>query len=252
MSAAVQIADVAKAFAGRPAVDGVSLDVAAGSFVVLLGPSGAGKSTLLRSVNGLVTPDAGSVTVDGLPVARKTLREVRRRVGLIFQQFNLVGRLSVMTNVLTGRLAHVPAWMSLLHLFPRQDIDIAAAALEQVGLSEKAWDRADRLSGGQQQRVAVARTLAQGPRVVLADEPIASLDPRTGRAVMDLLRDACRDRGITLIVSLHQVDVAREYADRVVGMNDGRVVFDGPPADFDDDAVHEVYAAGPSKLPEQL
>jgi phosphonate transport system ATP-binding protein len=226
---------------GFQALRGVSLELRPGSFTVILGPSGAGKSTLLRLVNGLETPSAGRVEVGSMVPARSDLRRLRSQIGMVFQQFNLVGRLSAMTNVLTGRLAH-RSWLgSLLYLFRQEDFAIAQEALERVCLTEKAWERADRLSGGQQQRVGIARALAQRPQVILADEPVASLDPVTSEEIMQLLRDICDLDGITVLVNLHQVDHARRFADRIIGLNSGLVVFDGAPKDLDPISLSRIY-----------
>ena len=239
----IAIRGLCKRYGEQPALDGVDLDVAAGELCVVLGPSGAGKSTLLRCINRLVEPDAGEVRIDGRPppATRAALRELRATVGMIFQQHNLVPRLSVLKNVLAGRLARVPLWASLLHVFPRRDVAIALAGLHGVGLAERAGERADRLSGGQQQRVAIARALAQEPRVLLADEPVASLDPRTAHVVLEDLRRAAHELQLAVVCNLHQVELAREFADRVVGIAAGRVVFDGPPSALDDAALRRIY-----------
>jgi phosphonate transport system ATP-binding protein len=181
------------------------------------------------------------VTVDGIRLRANTLRRIRSRVGMVFQQFNLVGRLSVVTNVLTGRLAQRSTVASLFHLFRREDLEIAHSVLERVGLVEKAWERADRLSGGQQQRVGAARALAQQPRLILADEPVASLDPVTAIEIMDLLQDINRRDGITLVVSLHQVDLVRRYAGRVLGLHSGRLVYDGPASGLTEALLRDIY-----------
>lgn len=226
---------------GFQALKGVSAEIASGSFTVVLGPSGAGKSTLLRLVNGLETPSRGEIAFDGADVQRSDLRRVRGEVGMVFQHFNLVHRLSVMSNVLVGRLRH-RSWLgSLFYLFRRSDMEIAREALERVGLTDKCWDRADRLSGGQQQRVGIARALAQQPKVILADEPVASLDPVTSEEILQLLREICRRDGITLLVNLHQVDLAKRFADRIIGLNAGRVVFDGTPEQLDRAAMSHIY-----------
>ncbi|MEW5972496.1 MAG: phosphonate ABC transporter ATP-binding protein [Pseudomonadota bacterium] len=239
---AIVIDKVEKIYAnGTHAVQGISLTIEPGQFTVILGPSGAGKSTLLRMMNGLETPSAGTVTIHGTRLERQTLRQVRREVGMVFQQFNLVGRLNVMTNVLTGRLAY-RSWLgSVLHLFRDEDFAIAHEALARVGLTDKAWVRADQLSGGQQQRVGIARALAQKPRVILADEPVASLDPRASEEVLDLLKGICRNDGISVVANLHQVEYTRRYADRIIGINAGRVVFDGSSAELTDDVVEALY-----------
>jgi phosphonate transport system ATP-binding protein len=238
----ITINEVEKRFGnGFHALKGVSAEIASGSFTVVLGPSGAGKSTLLRLVNGLETPTQGSVSLAGETVTQANLRTVRGDVGMVFQHFNLVDRLSVMTNVLVGRLK-TRSWLgSVLYLFRREDREIAHEALDRVGLVEKSWERADRLSGGQQQRVGIARALAQRPRVILADEPVASLDPVTSEEIMHLLREICRRDGITLLVNLHQVDLAKRFADRIIGLNAGKVVFDGTPAQLDRTTLAHIY-----------
>ncbi|RLL52720.1 phosphonate ABC transporter ATP-binding protein [Mariprofundus sp. EBB-1] len=231
--ASIKINSLAKTYDnGFQALQCLSLDIDPGSFTVILGPSGAGKSTLLRTINGLETATSGTVCVSNLQVNKQNLKSIREHVAMVFQQFNLVSRLSVMTNVLTGRLAKRHSLLSLLYLFPKEDYAIALKALERVGLEEKVWHRADKLSGGQQQRVGIARALAQEPLAIIADEPVASLDPRSSKEVLTLLRDICREMNITVVASLHQVDFAREYADRIIGMNAGRIVFDGPPSAF--------------------
>ena len=238
----IQIRNAHKRFPnGFEALKGVSVEIEPGSFTVILGPSGAGKSTLLRLMNGLETPTSGTVHVDGIEVNPRHHRRVRAQVGMIFQQFNLVGRLKVMTNVLTGRLSH-RSWLgSLLYLFRRGDLDIAHEALARVGLTDKAWNRADRLSGGQQQRVAIARALAQKPRALLADEPVASLDPVTSEEILGLLKEISRRDGLTVVVNLHQVDLAKRYADRVIGLNAGRLVFDGEASALTRGRLAEIY-----------
>lgn len=228
---------------GVTALEPLSLTIAPGEFVALVGASGAGKSTLLRTLNGLVTATSGEVVIDGVTLSPHTRRAIRARTGMIFQQFNLVGRLNVITNVLTGRLSHRRGLASLLHRFPREDFDIAHGALERVGLTDKAWERADRLSGGQQQRVGIARALAQQPRLILADEPVASLDPGTSVEILDLLSAINRGDGVTIVVSLHQPEYVRRYASRVIGLRRGTVVFDGPPAAMDDGMLATLYGA---------
>jgi phosphonate transport system ATP-binding protein len=242
----IEIEGLSKRYAnGFTALHKVSISCEEGSFVVVLGPSGAGKSTLLRSINGLEQASTGTVRVNGQLLQRNTLRQVRKTAAMVFQHFNLVGRLSVMTNVLMGRLAHqspLSALAGTLYLFRQQDIALAHQTLARVGLVEKAWQRADRLSGGQQQRVAIARALAQTPRVVLADEPVASLDPVTGLDIMELLHQICRSDGITMLVNLHQVELARRFADRIVGLNSGHIVFDGPASALNSSALDAIYA----------
>ena len=229
---------------GTVGLDGVSLDVGAGEFVALIGSSGAGKSTLLRCLNGLVTPTAGVVSIDGRPVtgaSRESLRSVRASVGFVFQQFNLQRRLSVMDNVLAGTLSRVDPWRSLLGRFPGLEVERARRTLGRVGLAGLEGRRADTLSGGQQQRVAIARALAQGPRVLLADEPMSSLDPASSRSVMELLRDVNREDGLTVIASLHVLDLAVTYGQRIVGLRAGRVVHDGPPAGLTQAAAEAIF-----------
>ena len=210
---------------------------------VVLGPSGAGKSTLLRCINRLVIPDSGDARVagEGPPSNRAQLRRLRSQIGMIFQDHNLVPRLSVIKNVLTGRLSRMSAVMSVLQVFSAKDVRIALECLQRVEMEDRAWSRADRLSGGQQQRVGIARALAQEPAAILADEPVASLDPKTARVVLSDLKRASRDLGIAVLCNLHQVGYALEFADRVVGMNAGRVVFEGPASRLDRTALGRIY-----------
>lgn len=225
-------------------LDGVTLDIGPGEFVVIVGLSGAGKSTLVRTINGLVPISSGTLVVDGMPVhelSGRRLRRLRARIGMIFQSFNLVGRVSVLQNVLVGRLHATPELRSLIGLFRESDRERAFLALERVGIVEKAYVRASQLSGGQQQRVAIARALAQDPAVILADEPVASLDPPTANMVMRDLQRINAELGITTIVNLHFLDLARRYAHRIIGMRAGRIVFDGPPADADDAVFEQIY-----------
>ena len=229
---------------GVEALRGVDLSVGKGEFVVIVGLSGAGKSTLLRVLNGLVPATSGSVIIDGTEVvgaSAATLRRVRARTGMIFQTFNLVHRTTVVNNVLMGRLSGVPPWRSTLGLWPAEDREAAMVALERVGIIEKAYVRASDLSGGQQQRVGIARALAQEPSLMLADEPVASLDPITSRQVMgDLLR-INQELGITTVVNLHFLDLAREYARRLIGLRDGELVYDGDIAEVDEGTFQEIY-----------
>ncbi|UTD26444.1 phosphonate ABC transporter ATP-binding protein [Bradyrhizobium sp. WD16] len=228
----------------KVAVDGASFAVERGSFVGVIGRSGAGKSTLLRMINRLAEPSEGRILFEGTDVTALKGRELRRwraRSAMIFQQFNLSGRLDVLTNVLMGRLADVPSWRSLFQLWPEDDKAIALSALEQFDIAALAPQRADQLSGGQQQRVAIARALVQQPTLILADEPIASLDPRNTRIVMDALLRINKHFGITVLCNLHSLDLARSYCDRLIGMALGRVVFDGMPADLTDRIARELY-----------
>tara|TARA_Y100000588_G_scaffold258621_1_gene273259 strand:+ start:4616 stop:5404 length:789 start_codon:yes stop_codon:yes gene_type:complete len=229
---------------GVHALKGLDLTVEDGEFVVIVGLSGAGKSTLLRALNGLVPATGGSITVDDTEVVGASaadLRALRSRIGMIFQTFNLVNRTTVLNNVLMGRLGTVPAWRSTLGLWPADDQERAMQALERVGIVEKAYVRAANLSGGQQQRVGIARALVQEPSLMLADEPVASLDPVTSRQVMGDLRRINRELGITTLVNLHFLDLAREFGSRLVGLRDGELVFDGDIADVDDDTFRDIY-----------
>jgi len=224
------------------ALKSTSLDIAQGSFVVLLGTSGAGKSTLLRSLNGLVKPTSGSVSVAGLGELSdlSTLQRHRRQTGMIFQQHHLIGRLSVLNNVLLGRMGHHSGWR-MFTPWTRSEKEQALAVIDRVGLLERALARADQLSGGQQQRVGMARALVQQPRLLLADEPIASLDPNTSLRLLQLLHDICKSDGLTAVISLHQVEFARQFADRIIGLKQGAVVFDGPPQALSERHVKELY-----------
>ncbi|MFN4087999.1 MAG: phosphonate ABC transporter ATP-binding protein [Alphaproteobacteria bacterium] len=244
----VEVRGLSKAY-GRnpPALRDISLRFRRGEFVVLLGPSGVGKSTLLRCLNHLVQPSAGSVVVDGADLGRLSGRELlkaRRQIGMIFQEFNLVNRMSVLTNVLCGRLGSLSLWRALTWSFPRSDVERAVRALERAGLTdpELYMRRADTLSGGQKQRVAIARALVQEPKLILADEPIASLDVVMRTQIMDLIADIARRDGITVVMSLHQIDSARRYADRIIALAGGGIAFDGPPAELGDDMVQRIFA----------
>jgi phosphonate transport system ATP-binding protein len=242
---AVRLQDVVVRYPnGVVALDGVSLDIEAGEMVAVVGLSGSGKSTLIRTLNGLVPVTSGTVEVGGRDVTAargRALRSLRGNVGMIFQSFNPAGRASVLSNVLVGRMTHAPTWRTLLGLHTAEDKQIAAEALDRVGMLDRAWNRAAHLSGGQQQRVAIARALAQQPRAVLADEPVASLDPPTAHGVMSDLRRINRDLGITVVVNLHLLDLAREYGTRLIGLRAGSVVYDGPAADASDAVFESIY-----------
>ncbi len=233
---------------GTVALQDVSLCIQPGEFVVVVGSSGAGKSTLLRSVNGLTALTQGSIRVQGVPVPQRpgrALRQLRAGIGMIFQDFRLSRRLTVMSNVLVGRLAHVPGWRTLLNLWPQADRELAFQALERVDLVEKAWTRAGELSGGQQQRVGIARALAQQPAILLADEPVASLDPVTSRQVMEDLVRINRELGITTLVNLHDLELAQRHGQRILGLRDGRLVFDGPAATISKADFTRIYGRAP-------
>src|SRR5246127_1799510 len=231
-------------FGTKAAVDNASFSIAPGGFVGVIGRSGAGKSTLLRMINRLAEPTSGRIVFDGVDVTAlkgRDLRKWRARSAMVFQQFNLIGRLDVLTNVLMGRLATVPPARALLKLWPDADKAVALAALEQFEIASIAAQRADQLSGGQQQRVAIARALVQEPDIILADEPIASLDPHNTKVVMDALQRINRDFGITVICNLHSLELARSYCGRLIGMAAGRVVFDGAPSALTDHIASELY-----------
>ncbi|MBI5158102.1 MAG: phosphonate ABC transporter ATP-binding protein [Acidimicrobiia bacterium] len=238
---------------GLKALKGVSLTIEQGELVVVVGLSGAGKSTLLRAINGFVPITAGSVNVNGVEVrgaSATQLRELRSQIGMIFQTFNLVNRTSVINNVLMGRLAKVGWLRAMLGLWPAADREAALQALERVEIVEKAYIRASDLSGGQQQRVGIARALAQEPSVLLADEPVASLDPVTSHTVMRDLRTINRDLGITTIINLHFLDLARAYGKRLIGLRDGELVYDGDIADVTEETFRGIY--GRSVTPDDL
>ncbi len=226
------------------ALDNVSFQVPDKQFLVVIGLSGSGKSTLLRCINRLVEPTSGRVVWNGVDVtaaSQEDLRQIRRRIGMIFQQFNLVTRSSVLTNVLSGRLGYVnPAW-SLLNRFPKEDVQRAVQKLDRVGIADKAMNRADELSGGQQQRVGIARALMQEPELMLADEPVASLDPVLAHTIMQYLEQINKEDGVTVICSLHFLDLVQRYADRVIALKGGKLVFEGLPHEIDDQRFKAIY-----------
>jgi phosphonate transport system ATP-binding protein len=228
---------------GIRALEDVSIEVRDGEFLVLIGLSGSGKSTLLRCINRLVEPSGGRILLDDVDITAagpNELRKIRRSIGMIFQQFNLVKRSSVLTNVLTGRLGYVSQWQGLLAHFGEEDYRRALINLERVGLRERSHQRADRLSGGQQQRVAIARALMQEPKIMLADEPVASLDPATSHSVLKYLQQINRE-GMTVICSLHFLSLARTYGTRVIALKAGRLMFDGKPSEIDADRFRSIY-----------
>lgn len=245
------IRDLNKVYGSFRAVNQVSLDVPEGQFLGVIGRSGAGKSTLLRMINRLETPSSGSIMCDGLDIAKlrgRPLRQWRRRCAMIFQQFNLVGRLDVLTNVMIGRLGHDGGPGRLLRLWSDADKALAMSALEQFDMAGVADRRVDQLSGGQQQRVAICRALVQEPDIILADEPIASLDPRNTKVVMDALARINKHFGITVVCNLHSLDLARGYCDHLVGMSAGRIAFNGAPAALTDDVARELYGLDASDV----
>ena len=228
---------------GTQALKDVSFEVADGEFLAVIGLSGSGKSTLLRCINRLIEPTSGKITWNGIDVTDKNanLRMIRRQIGMVFQQFNLVKRSSVLTNVLTGRLGYVSSFQSLLGYFSPEDYKRAMSNLEQVGLSEKAHVRADSLSGGQQQRVGIARALMQEPKLILADEPVASLDPVLAHSILKYLEILNKERGITVLCSLHFLDLVHRYATRAIALKDGKLVFEGLPDEIDDAQFKAIY-----------
>jgi phosphonate transport system ATP-binding protein len=244
----LRVSGVDKRLQGVHVLRDVSLSVGSGEFVALLGASGAGKTTLLRCVAGLDSIDSGTIEVAGVPVAALR-RRARRQVAVIFQRFNLVQRLSALDNVLAGRLGHVRSWRGIARRFERADRLLALESLERVGLLDYAVRRVDTLSGGQQQRVAIARALAQQPDLIVADEPVASLDPGSGGEILALLRRCCGEQGVAVLCSLHQVGWAQQFADRVVGLAQGATVIDVPASAFDDRHAQRLYARTAGKEP---
>ncbi|ENZ81976.1 MULTISPECIES: phosphonate ABC transporter ATP-binding protein [Caulobacter] len=244
----LSIRAASKTFGSRRALNAVSLDVGRGEMIALIGPSGSGKSTLLRSIDGLQTIDEGegTITAFGGPVQARgrvsgEVRKARVRVGFVAQQFNLVGRLSLFSNVALGSLGRIPLLRGLFGLWPRETREAAMAALARVGVADYAGQRANTLSGGQQQRGAIARALVQKAKIILADEPVASLDPVSARKVMEILRDLNQSDGLTVIVTLHQVDYALRYCDRVVALKAGEKVYDGPAAGLKREQLIDIY-----------
>ncbi|MBI1621376.1 phosphonate ABC transporter ATP-binding protein [Aquamicrobium zhengzhouense] len=242
----LKIEHLTKSFATRNAVSDISLSIPQGQMVGIIGRSGAGKSTLLRMLNRLADPTSGSIYFENRDIAKlsgKALYEWRASCAMVFQQFNLVGRLDVLTNVLTGRLYHHGIMSSMLQMFSASERAFAIKALDRLGMAHTALQQADTLSGGQMQRVAIARALVQQPKILLADEPIASLDPLNAKIVMDALRTINREDGITVLANLHTLDTARTYCDRIIGLQDGVLVFDGPPEKLTLEMAREIYGA---------
>jgi phosphonate transport system ATP-binding protein len=229
---------------GDLALKSIDIDLPEGQVMALIGPSGAGKSTVIRCINRLVEPTSGSVTLNDVDIVKlgsAELRRVRRRIGMIFQEYALVERLSVMENVLTGRLGYVGFWQSWLRRFPQSDIDEAFRLLERVGLDHMADKRADELSGGQRQRVGICRALIQNPELLLVDEPTASLDPKTSRQIMRLIKELCSERKLSAIINIHDVMLAQMFAERIVGLRLGEIVFDGPPDKLTPASLTAIY-----------
>lgn len=244
-SAALSIRRLVKAYVrGKPVLDGITLDILSDGITAIIGPSGTGKSTLIRCINRLVEPTSGEILFEGRDLVTLScgeLRAARRRIGMVFQEYNLVERLSVMENVLSGRLGYVSPFKAWLRRFPQEDINEAYALLETVGLTAQVHARADALSGGQRQRVGIARALMQTPKLLLADEPTSSLDPKTSVEIMTLMRDLANQRGIPAIVNIHNVELARRFATRIVGLCGGAVVFDGAPDALSDAHLKQIY-----------
>ncbi|MBD2566436.1 phosphonate ABC transporter ATP-binding protein [Anabaena lutea] len=250
---AIEVSNFSKSFKGKTALKDVSCTINEGEMVALIGASGSGKSTLLRHINGLHIGDAGTVHIFGTALQSEgklhsKIRYLRSQIGCIFQQFNLVNRLTVMENVLVGNLARLSILRSILHLFTKAEKVQALAALERVGIIEYAYNRASILSGGQQQRVAIARCLVQGAKIILADEPIASLDPESARKVMELLVQLNRQSRITVVASLHQIQMVRCYFDRAIALRDGEIMFDGATVELNDNKLNEIYGTAVEEL----
>ena len=241
----LELKGLTKAYTAKDlALEDVSLTVGEGQIVALIGPSGAGKSTLIRCINRLVEPTSGSVLLNGTDITAmptRRLREVRRQMGMIFQEYALVERLTVMENILSGRLGYVGFWRSLFRKFGVDAEQAAFELLDKVDLPDMADKRADALSGGQRQRVGIARALIQNPALLLVDEPTASLDPKTARQVMRLIRDLCRERNLTAIINIHDVALAQQFVERVVGLKVGKIAYDGPPGELTPDVLTEIY-----------
>ena len=249
MPAVLEVKDLRAGYAEREILKGVSFTLGADDFFAIIGPSGAGKSTLIRCVNRLVEPTSGQVVFNGVDLLKLSYPEMRlqrRNIGMIFQEFNLIERLSVMDNVLSGRLGYTGTLRSILRMYTKDDIAQALRLLDRVGLSEHIDKRADRLSGGQRQRVGIARALIQGPKLLLVDEPTSSLDPRTSEAVMRLIVELAAEDGIPALINIHDVPLARLFARRVVGMRAGEIVYDGPAAGLTTEVLERVYGAAPA------
>ena len=229
---------------GTVALEDVSFEVPDGQFLAVIGLSGSGKSTLLRCINRLIEPTEGRITWNGVDIttaSQEDMRRIRRRIGMVFQHFNLVHRSKVLTNVLQGRLGYINPALAVINRFPKQEVEQALAQLERVGLAEKAYQRADELSGGQQQRVGVARAMVQNPEMLLADEPVASLDPVLAHSIMQYLEQINQENQVTVLCSLHFLDLVHRYADQAIALNEGKLVFEGSPDEIDDEKFKEIY-----------
>lgn len=246
MSAVLSIRNLRKEYrAGQPVLKNISLDIDGKGVTAIIGPSGTGKSTLIRCINRLVDPTAGEILFGGQDLAQlsgQALRMARRRIGMVFQEYNLVERLSVIENVLSGRLGYVPAWRAFLRKFPQEDVTRAFDLIDAVGLDQSfATRRADALSGGQRQRIGIARAIMQNPALVLADEPTSSLDPKTSVEIMELMTGISQKRDVPIIINIHNVELAKRYASRIIGMTGGEVVYDGPPDGLKPDHLRHIY-----------
>ena len=239
----LEISNLTKTFAnGTPALKGVNLKINKGEFVSILGPSGSGKTTLLRSVNGLESTSGGEIYLDNKKVSHNSVNEIRKKTGMIFQEFNLVNNLSAINNVLTGLLNTSNKFLSLFYLFSKEQKINALKSLETVGLLEKSYNRSDELSGGQRQRVGIARAIIKNPLLLLADEPVASLDPKAADLILSLLKKINKEYGTTILCNLHQVDLAKKYSDRIVGLIDGKVIFNEKSTDIDKNYLEKIYS----------
>jgi phosphonate transport system ATP-binding protein len=241
----LEINNLTKIYPGNvQALDNVSFKVESGEFLAVIGLSGSGKSTLLRCINRLVEPTDGEIIWNGVDITQASQDEmlrIRRKMGMVFQHFNLVSRSKVLTNVLAGRLGYVNPLMSVINRFPKEDIDLAMHEMERVGITDQAYKRADELSGGQQQRVGIARAMVQEPEMILADEPVASLDPVLAHTIMQYLEQINQEEGVMILCSLHFLDLVHRYADRAIALNEGLLMFDGPPGEIDDEKFKEIY-----------
>jgi phosphonate transport system ATP-binding protein len=241
----LEIKNLSKSYDGKTlALDNVSFKVQPGEFMAVIGLSGSGKSTLLRCINRLIDPTEGQILWKGQDItaaSQDEMRNIRRKIGMVFQHFNLVNRSKVLTNVLAGRLGYVNPAMSLFNRFPKSDVDMAMAQLERMGIADQAYKRADNLSGGQQQRVGIARAMMQEPEIILADEPVASLDPVLAHSIMQHLETINKEDSVMVLCSLHFLDLVHKYADRAIALNDGKLMFNGPPHEIDDQKFKDIY-----------
>lgn len=245
--ALLNIQGLSKSYDGKTkALSDISFTVEEGEFVSIIGPSGAGKSTLLRCINKMIDATEGAISFDNIDIMKvnkKGLRELRRKIGMIFQHYNLVNRLSVVENVLHGRLGYKTTLQGVIGIYEENEKEQAFEIINRLGLNEQAYKRCDQLSGGQKQRVGIARALIQNPKLVLCDEPIASLDPNASKIIMDRLKAINDDMGITCLLNLHQVDVAMKYSDRIIGINGGRIIYDGPAKELKKETIHTIYGS---------